>query len=152
MLGHYQKLKKIKGLVFKEGERIVNTGLKDFIYDLDALPFPARDLTPYKKYYSTLAKQSPLTTMMTSRGCPYKCIFCHRPHMGKKFRARSAGNVVDEMEECVNMGINEFSIYDDTFTIDRRRVIDICNEIMDRGLEISDLISERGLTPWIKNS
>jgi len=131
-----RKLRGIKGLVFKEGERIINTGLKDFIYDLDALPFPARHLTPYKKYYSTLAKRSPLTTMMTSRGCPYKCIFCHRPHMGKKFRARSAENVVDEMEECVDMGINEFSIYDDTFTIDRQRVINICNEIMDRGLDI----------------
>lgn len=135
-LENTKKLKEIKGLVFNDGGRIVNTGLKDFMYDLDALPFPARHLTPYKKYYSSLAKRSPLTTMMTSRGCPYKCIFCHRPHMGKKFRARSAKNVVDEMEECVEMGVNEFSIYDDTFTIDRQRVINICNEIMDRVLDI----------------
>jgi len=131
-----QKLKKIRGLVFKEGEKIVNTGSRELIDDLDTIPFPASHLTPYKKYYSLLAKRSPVTTMMTSRGCPYKCLFCDRPHLGKRFRARSAGNVVDEMEECVDMGIKEFFLYDDTFTINKQRVLDICNEIMNRDLGI----------------
>lgn len=131
-----QKLKKIRGLVFKEGEKIVNTGSRELIDDLDIIPFPARHLTSYKKYYSLLAKRSPVTTMMTSRGCPYKCLFCDRPHLGKKFRARSAGNVVDEMEECVDMGIKEFFLYDDTFTINRQRVLDICDEIVNRGLDV----------------
>ena len=131
-----QKLKEIKGLVFKHNGEIVNTGLCDLVHDLDTIPFPARHLTPYKKYYSLLAKRTPITTMMTSRGCPYKCLFCDRPHLGKKFRAHSAENVVEEMEECVNMGIKEFMIYDDTFNIDRKRVLDICNLIVERGLDI----------------
>jgi len=131
-----KKLATIPGLVFKDNERIINTGLSHFIGNLDEFPFPARHLTPYRKYSSLLAKRSPITTMITSRGCPYRCIFCNRAHLGKRFRARSAQNVVDEMEKCVNMGIREFLIYDDTFTIDRKRVLDICDEIIARGLGI----------------
>lgn len=130
------KLKKVKGLVFKDNSTIVKTDSREFIKDLDALQFPARHLTPYKKYHSLLAKESIVTTMITSRGCPYKCIFCNRPHLGKMFRARSAINVVDEMEDCVKMGISEIAVYDDTFTLDQQRAIDICNEILDRRLEI----------------
>lgn len=131
-----QKLETVKGLVFKDRNRVVNTGPRELIQDLDSIPFPARHLTSYKKYYSLLARRSPITTMMTSRGCPYKCLFCDRPHLGKRFRARSAENVVDEMEECVDRGIQEILIYDDTFTINRQRVVDICKKISKRGLDI----------------
>jgi radical SAM superfamily enzyme YgiQ (UPF0313 family) len=130
------KLKNVEGLVFKDNGNIVKTESREFIKDLDALPFPARHLTPYEKYCSLLAKESIVTTMITSRGCPYKCIFCNRPHLGKKFRARSAINVVNEMEECVKKGINEIAVYDDTFTLNRQRAIDVCNEILGRDLEI----------------
>ena len=130
------KLRNVKGLVFKHNGDIVNTGLREFIKDLDALPYPARHITPYKKYRSLLAKETSITTMITSRGCPYRCTFCNRPHMGKRFRARSASNVVDEMEECIKMGINEIAIYDDTFTLDRQRAMDICDIILSRGLKI----------------
>lgn len=132
-----EALKAQKGLVFKHDGAIVITGEPGFIEDLDALPFPARDLTPYEKYSSLMATRSPITTMITSRGCPYKCIFCDRPHMGKLFRARSAQNVLREMEECVKMGIQEFLVYDDTFTIDRQRVFDICQGIIDNKWDIA---------------
>ena len=132
-----EKLKKIKGLVFRYNNEIINTGQPDFIENLDSLPFPVRHLTPYKKYFSVVSSKKPVTTMFTSRGCPYKCLFCDRPHLGKNFRARSASNVVDEMEECQKMGIQEIFIYDDTFGVDRNRVLDICAEIKKRGLKIS---------------
>lgn len=135
-IGSAKSLKKIRGLVFRENGGIINTGRPDLIMELDKIYFPARHLTPYKKYSSLLAKRSPITTMITSRGCPFRCLFCDRPHLGKIFRARSAKNVVDEIEECVNMGINEFLIYDDTFTINRQRVFDICDEIGKRRLDI----------------
>ncbi|MGQ9626241.1 MAG: B12-binding domain-containing radical SAM protein [Anaerolineae bacterium] len=131
-----EKLAEIKGLVFREDGHVINTGLRPFRENLDELPFPARHLTPYRKYSSLMAKRQPITTMFTSRGCPYKCIFCDRPHLGKLFRARSASNVADEMEECINLGIREFLIYDDTFTIHRQRVIDICDEIIRRKLDV----------------
>ncbi|HIE43398.1 MAG TPA: radical SAM protein [Candidatus Omnitrophica bacterium] len=135
-LENIRKLKEIKGILFKHEGEIVATGNPEFISELDSLPFPLRTLTPYWRYTSLLAKRSPITTMITSRGCPYKCVFCDRPHLGRKFRARSAENVVDEIEECVNMGIKEILIYDDTFTVSRRRVIDICDEIISRKLDI----------------
>ncbi len=132
-----KKLYEIKGIVFKDQDRIINTGPREPIENLDALPFPARHLTLYKKYGSMVAKRFPVTTMFTSRGCPYKCLFCDRPHLGKVFRDRSANNVVDEMEECQKMGIKEIFIYDDTFGVNRQRVLDICNEILKRKLEIA---------------
>jgi len=143
---------KIPGLVFKKQGRIINTGFPPLIVNLDELPFPARHLVPYKKYNSLLLKGNCVTTLFTSRGCPFQCSFCDRPHLGKKFRARSAMNVVDEMEQCVRLGINDFLIYDDTFTVDKQRVLDICCEIIKRGLKINwdirarvDTISEEML-------
>lgn len=135
-INDYDKLKKVKGLVFEYKKRVINTGFQGFIEDLDSLPFPARHLTPYKKYFSLIAKYNPITTMMTSRGCPHRCLFCHRPHMGKIFRARSAENVVEEIEDCVSMDIREILIYDDTFNVDRQRVLDICKLIKERGIDI----------------
>ena len=137
-INNEKKLKTITGLVFQaENGKIYNTGSRPLLQNLDQLPFPARHLTPYKKYYSVLAKKSPVTSMFTSRGCPFKCLFCDRPHLGKMFRARSAKNVVDEMQQIAEMGIKEIFIYDDTFTVNRTRVVDICQEILKRNLKIS---------------
>ncbi len=135
-MGDRAALRNVKGLVFRDGADVVNTGLPPLVEDLDSLPFPARDLTPYRDYYSLIAKSRPVTTMITSRGCPYRCLFCDRPHLGKRFRPRSAENVVDEMAACVDMGISEFLIYDDTFTISKKRVLDICRLIRERGLKV----------------
>jgi len=136
-LGDGRTLAGLPGIIFSQPDgTIVNTGVRPLIADLDALPFPARDLAPYRKYSSILAPRLPVTTMFTSRGCPYKCSFCDRPHLGKKFRARSPKNVVNEMEECVRMGIHEFLMYDDTFTVSKHRVIEICQEIVRRKLDV----------------
>ena len=130
-------LHQVKGIVFKYKGKVINTGLRELIQNLDSIPFPARHLTPYKKYGSVLAKRFPVTTMFTSRGCPFKCLFCDRPHLGNIFRARSAKNVVEEMEQCQKMGIKEIFIYDDTFTVNRQRIIDICTEIQKKNLHIT---------------
>ncbi|MFK7894632.1 MAG: radical SAM protein [Myxococcota bacterium] len=111
-------------------------GPGEAVQDLDSLPFVARHLTPYHKYGSILAKGRTVTTLFTSRGCPYKCAFCDRPQLRPNFRARSAESVVEEIETCYEMGIDEFIIYDDTFTVDKKRVHAICDEIIDRGLKI----------------
>ena len=133
-----ENLKNIKGIVFRDkNNNIINTGKRELIQDLDILPIPARELTHYTKYFSIIAKNNPTTTMFTSRGCPYKCLFCDRPHLGKIFRARSAENVVKELQEINKMGIKEVFIYDDTFTIDRQRVVDICNLILEKNIKLN---------------
>lgn len=130
-------LKNIPGIVFKDNGKTINTGIRPMNKNLDELPFPARHLVPYKKYSSLLCKGKIVTTVFTSRGCPFKCTFCDRPHLGSGFRARSAKNIVDELEECVRMGIHDFLFYDDTFTINRKRVLEVCNEIINRKLDIA---------------
>lgn len=135
-INNLEALEKIPGLVFKKNEKIINTGRAEFIQNLDELDFPARELTPYNKYFWALSPYKPITTMFTSRGCPYKCLFCDRPHLGKNFRARSAKNVVDEMEACEKIGVQEIFVYDDTFGADRQRVLDICSEKIKRNLKI----------------
>ena len=125
----------VKGLVYKKDGQIINNPAGDLIDNLDELPFPDRELLPIEKYNSILSSGKIVTTMFTSRGCPFQCSFCDRPHLGKKFRARTANNVVDEMEECLKLGIEEILIYDDTFTVDKQRTIDVCDEIIKRGLK-----------------
>ncbi|MCK6462333.1 MAG: B12-binding domain-containing radical SAM protein [Candidatus Pacebacteria bacterium] len=131
------KLEKVKGLVFRKNDKIINTGRSELIKNIDDLPFPARHLTNYKKYYWALSPYRPITTMFTSRGCPYQCLFCDRPNLGKNFRPASAKRVVDEMEECQKMGIQEIFVYDDTFGVDRRRVLDICDGLIKRNIKIA---------------
>ena len=128
-------------VIVGEGERsiidLLNTEHKsaigEKIQNLDLLSFPYRQ--DIDKYYCVLSPNK-LTTLFTSRGCPYNCIYCDRPAMGKQFRTRTPENVVAEIEECVKLGIKEFFIYDDTFTVDKERVYDICREIVKADLDI----------------
>ena len=107
------------------------------VEDLDKLPIPDRTMTDYKAYSSLLGSKGYITTMITSRGCPFHCIFCHRPHLGKQFRARSAGNVLSELRQIAEMGISEVMIYDDTFTVDLDRAKAICLGILQEQLPIT---------------
>jgi len=104
--------------------------------DMSELPAPARDLVDVNKYTSVLARTSPVTTIISSRGCPHRCLFCDRPHLGRKFRARDGAAVADEIGQCIGLGIREFLFYDDNFTTDRGRVLAICDEIRLRGYNI----------------
>lgn len=135
MLENSGEFSNIKGILFKKNGEIVDTGIRPFLtnQELDSLPHPARILLETNNYYSLLAQTNPITTVMTSRGCPFKCIFCDRPQMGKVFRYRNAANIMSELETCLDMGIREFFFYDDTFTVNRNRVLDLCEKLIESG-------------------
>ncbi|MCX5718018.1 MAG: radical SAM protein [Nitrospirae bacterium] len=106
------------------------------IDELDSLPFPDRRLLPNDRYRYILSSGK-VTTMFTSRGCPYHCVFCDKAVFGSKWRARSAANVLDEIElVSKDYGINSIIFYDDLFTLDKKRVLEICQGIIDRELQI----------------
>lgn len=128
-------LSAIKGLYyFDRAGQLRSSEPAGPILNLDALPFPKRGLLDPKSY-STLAQENTLmTSMVSSRGCSFGCIYCDVPI--KRINYRSAENVVDEIDEIVNMGINEISFFDDCFNVDPGRVIKICKLIIERKLKI----------------
>ena len=127
-------LEKVPGIIYKNGEQVKHTAPRGFIEDLDVLPFPARDLfenDAYKRYYKRHFGYT-TTSTLTSRGCPFHCDFCSRPVFGNTFRTRSASNIADEVEEAHNFGYERIWFADDCFTLDRARLLTICNELIKR--------------------
>jgi anaerobic magnesium-protoporphyrin IX monomethyl ester cyclase len=125
-------IKNVPGLITRDFENPP----AQFIDNLDSLPFPARHLLPNERYKYILS-EGRVTTMFTSRGCPYHCIFCDKAVFGSKWRGRSASNVLDEVEYVVkDFSINSIIFYDDLFTLKKERVKEICQGILERGLEI----------------
>jgi len=136
----FRNLSEIRGIVYREGKKIVKTGKREFIKDLDSLPFPARHLiSPISKYHPTPAsyKRLPHADLMTSRGCPTLCTFCDRAVFGCSYRGRSAENVVAEVEELISKyGVRDIKFFDDTFTLDRRRLDRIIKLFRERGIDL----------------
>ena len=126
-----KNLKDIKGLVWRNGNDIVVNMPREFNENLDDLPFPKFDLFPLDRYTD---KKIPI---VSSRGCPHSCIFCEIPKFaGKKLRHRSAKNVVDEMEYWYEKGYNYFPFVDDNVAQDTNKFIELCDEIIRRGIKI----------------
>lgn len=120
--------------------------LKFYIHgELDSLPFPDRTMLPYHRYNSVVSKTDFVTTMITSRGCPYRCTFCKLSF--QKTLSRSAENVLAEMEQIAALGIREIEIYDDTFTWSKKRLIAICKGMVERGLKFDWAIRDRVSSP-----
>ncbi|NIM03348.1 radical SAM protein [bacterium] len=146
----------VSGIAWFNGDQIVRTESRLPINNLDELPFPAFNKVPMNYYTSPniYAVRGILLSaffIFTSRGCPFRCKFCsNKSVFGRKVRQRSAKNVVDEIEFLANnYGIDGFYIYDDTFTINKRHVLNICEELRSRRLDLvwgcetrTDLISE----------
>ncbi len=135
LLIHIQKkglagLEAIKGIAYKQDGRVVITPRREFIEDLDILPYPARDLLPaLSRYRPTPAsyRRLPLGIIITSRGCPHQCVFCDRAVFGNVYRQRSAENVLGEIEELTHeYGAKEIRFFDDCFTLDKERTYKIC--------------------------
>ncbi len=138
--GKIKSLSDIKGICFRNGGTITRTAPRPFIQDLDSLPFPARELVDLRLYRPNAFnfRKGKTATIITSRGCPYRCTFCaSKLTLGGRFRARSADNVLKEIQHLAKQyGVNHILIQDDTFTFDVERAKIICRKIIDTGLQI----------------
>ncbi len=140
-------------------QRVKRNKPRELFRNLDELPFPARHLLPMPHYFELQKKaysysmRFPIVEIITSRGCPGKCIFCAvHTIWGRCWRPRSAKNVVDEIEHCMKKyGIREFNFTDDNVSLSKKRMIEICKEIVNRNLDIR-WQTPNGIAIWTLDS
>lgn len=137
-------LRGIKGVIYRVDGKIIQNEPNPPIMDLDSIPFPDRDALNLLSYHAAFS-------ILTSRGCPYACVYCSKPVHGRKWRARSSKNVVDEIEfllktypSVAKKVKNKISIVDEIFNFDLGRAKQICDEIISRKLDI-ELVCTSGL-------
>ena len=133
----------ILGITYREnGGEIRSNPPRPLIRDLDKVPLPAYDLLPMMKYRIGKIR---FGTIMTSRGCPYNCVFCSSSlQFGKRWRSHSLDRVIEELRILVERyRVREIEFLDDTFTLNRKRAIEISNTIRKEKLDISWSASSR---------
>jgi radical SAM superfamily enzyme YgiQ (UPF0313 family) len=120
----------------KNGKLIQNEKEK-LIKNLDNLPFPAYHLLPKLKFYESRSRKTPVAPILTSRGCPYQCVYCNKSVFGSRFRKRSAENIITEIELLIKkFGVKQIDILDDNFTLDIAHAEQILDMIIGRKLGI----------------
>jgi radical SAM superfamily enzyme YgiQ (UPF0313 family) len=128
----------VPSIAFRSNGEVRMTAMADLVGELDTLPFPARDAFDSQKYTYPDTLHARATPIITSRGCPGRCTFCMAQQtFTRRFRARSALNVVDEIEELSRQGVREVHIWDDNFVTNRKRVREIVDEIERRKIRLA---------------
>jgi magnesium-protoporphyrin IX monomethyl ester (oxidative) cyclase len=133
-------LENVHGLTFRKKSQFTSTPDRPLIRDLDALPFPDRDLLDVS-YHSTVAGANvapkKFTTVLSSRGCVYRCRFCGcRKFARNRWRPRSVKNVMDELSLLVSEGYRQFLFVDDSFATNPKRVVELCHEIHKEKMDV----------------
>lgn len=157
-----RSLSDVNGLTWKDkNEGVVINNEASLIENLDELPLPAYDLLDLKKFYESVFIHYPAATMITSRGCPFHCVYCSYPQTiySHIFRAMSPERVVKEIRYLVNdLGVKEIRIDDDTFNINEKRAIDICKLIIEEfgkvcfSVQVRPQLLTEELAHWLKNA
>ncbi|MBC8551856.1 MAG: cobalamin B12-binding domain-containing protein [Candidatus Brocadiales bacterium] len=144
-------LDKIDGIVYRDGANVIKNSERQYVDNLDMLPFPAWDIIAdtlweyptvfpkeFKNYNGVDLSHGPRVSVIYSRGCKGHCDFCSSWWIWKKWRYRSAKNMVDELEWLYeSFKIRHFCFADDALTMDRQAIIDLCDEIVKRNLNIA---------------
>jgi anaerobic magnesium-protoporphyrin IX monomethyl ester cyclase len=141
LLGDAEVLKTIDSIVFRDNDKLVQTALRQFITDLDMLPFPARDLLPMERYIPlpNQYRRLPVVHMTATRGCPHACSFCSASAVfGRRIRRLSAKRLMEEIEHSVrSYHAREISFWDDTMTLDRQWMVELCDALLQSGLDLT---------------
>jgi anaerobic magnesium-protoporphyrin IX monomethyl ester cyclase len=130
--GQIRDISSIKGIAYRQNGKVIINQPQDLIADLDSLPLPAWHLLPVDKYAVPATggdAAEPVFAVISSRGCPNQCIFCDSHTIfGRKFRARSAQNIFNELVYLSKQfGVKQFDFVDDTITVNRNRICELCN-------------------------
>lgn len=150
----------VKGIAYSNNGNIVLTEPGDFISDLNTLPYPSYADFDLDDYLGIPEYKGRAASIMTSRGCPHRCVFCSAGSFWKrKWRARDPENVLGEIDMLYNnYNVRNFSFFDDNFTVNKKRAIAICRGIMDRKFEMNWVASshvthiDEELLHWMRKS
>lgn len=139
MIAQKGDYKGVQGVIYRDGGSIIESGDPGMIPDLDALPFPRWEFFPVNAYrYFPILRQTPFVTMLSTRGCPYGCIYCpYTSNQGLKYRHRSAQNVIDELVYVKkHFGVRAVQFRDPTFTLKKERTVQICDGMIQNHLNL----------------
>ncbi len=141
----------IAGLAWSDGGKVRFNGRRPLIEDLDSVPMPAWNLGHVQKYRLQHTQGNPVLPIVTSRGCPYNCIFCSSDlTFGNRIRYRSPGHVLEEMDELIlRYGAREVHLWDDNFTLNRARCMEVCEGIARRRYRGVSFMIPSGIKPDI---
>jgi len=129
------RIEDVKSLSYRKDTTIVHNKVSGSISDLNTVPFPARQLLKKNLYFNLFTETATCTSIVTSRGCPYKCIYCAPIYT--RGRQRSVENVVSEIRETVDRyKIKDFQFFDETFNLNPQWTIDFCNELVKQNISI----------------
>jgi len=140
-----EDLKNVNGIIYRENEKIIFTKPREVIKDIDSLPFPKFEKLGYLKFLENQKSDNNFNILdyprpyaiLCSRGCPYQCTFCYHS-LGYKYRERSIENIIKEIKYAIDKyKINSLVIFDDLFSINKKRVYDFCKEITKLNKEVS---------------
>lgn len=138
IIKNFSDFKKVEGISYINEGEIVHNPDRDLIKDLDSLPFPAYHLLPDLENYRSRARKTPVAAILTSRGCPYGCIYCNKNIFGRTFRARTPENIIEEIRLLVDKyGVRQIDILDDNFTFDIERAERTLDLIIDNGFDLA---------------
>ena len=138
-----KSLEGLNNIVYRSSTLNANVNsIGPIIHDINKVPFPARHLMPNESYFEIISQRKNFTGLMSSRGCPMRCIFCEQG--SQKFRYRSAENIVEEFKLCADkFKVREIDIFDSSFTIIKKRIIDMCKMLVKEDLDIEWAVRSR---------
>ena len=126
-----RRFEEVRGLVFRREGEVVKTAPRSRSRDMSVLAPPHRSELPNAEYISYWRRHwgEATTPLMASRGCPFRCDFCHKPVFGDLFRARTSESVIAEMEQIASLGYDHIWMSDDLFTLNYNRTMELCRDI-----------------------
>ncbi|MBU0761814.1 MAG: B12-binding domain-containing radical SAM protein [Candidatus Altiarchaeota archaeon] len=137
-----KEIRQIDGIAYKIHGKIVKNKERGFM-DLDSLPIPAWDIVDLSRYRVPVTGEK-YVLLTTGRGCPYNCSFCvSQSYYGLKYRKRSISKIIDEILSAKKLGVENFFLFAETFTLDKQYVSNLCDELLSRRISIKWVCNSR---------